>query len=153
MSDIIEQGQDEGGIIEIDVSNELNPFDPAPHGNYRLEIKEYSIGASQASGNPMISAQYQIVRAYDAANEEHVGKVVFDNMVIQGKGDKFGKWRHRQVTEAVGLPLTGGPASAYVGKQFDAELKVTPGNEEYPAKNSINNIFVGGVETGAPQIG
>lgn len=130
----------QGGIIEIDVSDVQNPFEPAEHGNYRLRIKEYALGVSKNSNNPMISAEYEII---GPPEHKAIGKVVFDNMVIQGKGEQFGKWRHRQITEAVGLPLTGGvPASTYIGREFDAELAVQPGDDVNPPKNTIKNVFL-----------
>lgn len=139
MPDYTAAGED-GGIIEFDVSDTKNPFEPAPHGNYRLSIKEYGLTTSKNSGNPMIAAVYEIV---GPEGNEFVGKQVFDNMVMSGKGEQFGKWRHKQITEAVGLPTQGGVAAReYIGKQFDAELAVDPGNEQNPPKNTIKNVFI-----------
>jgi hypothetical protein len=127
------------GIIEIDVTNDKDPNEPAPHGNYRLRIEKYELSTSRNSGNPMIKASFVIVLAHDPSNADHVGKYTFGNYVIKGDGEKFGRWRHRIITEAVGLPLTGGPVSAYIGKEFDAELSVDPGNATNPPSNRIEN--------------
>lgn len=127
------------GIIEIDVTNDKDPNEPAPHGNYRLRIEKYELGTSRNSGNPMIKAQFQITRSHDPSNADHIGKYVFANMVVKGDGEKFGRWRHKVITEAVGLPLTGGPVAAYIGKEFDAELSVDPGNAQNPPSNRIEN--------------
>lgn len=136
-----EGGEDENsGIIDIDVSGDKDPNDPAPHGTYKLEIKRYGPKNSQA-GEPMLSAQYQIVEARDSAQAENVGKYVFINMMLSGAGERFGRWAHRLVTEAVGLPLSGGPIAAYIGKQFWAELQVDPGNAQYGPSNKIVNVF------------
>jgi hypothetical protein len=139
MPDYTSIDEDNSGIIDIDVTDIKNPYEPAPQGNYRLRITKYAMSASKA-GSPMIESQYDII---GPDGDENIGKTVFDYMVVQGNGDKFGKWRHRQITEAVGLPLAGGvKASAYVGKEFDAELAVQEGNDQNPPKNVIRNVFV-----------
>jgi hypothetical protein len=140
------EGDDETyGVIEIDVTDAVNPFDPAPHGNYRLRILKYQPTAAKSSGSPMISCELEIIAVHPQPPvrdpEQQLGKRVFQNMVIKGDGERFGKFMHQQITLAVGLPTSGGPAKAYVGREFDAELHVDPGNNQQRPQNRIGNVY------------
>jgi hypothetical protein len=139
------EGDESGGIIDIDVSDAVNPFDPAPAGNYRLRINKYAPTTAKTSGNPMIAAELEIIRVHPNPPvndpEQQIGKRLFQNMVIRGDGERFGKWMHHEITAAVGLPLTGGHASTYIGKEFDAELSVDPGNNQNGPSNRIKNVY------------
>ncbi len=64
-------------------------------------------------------------------------------MVMSGKGDRFGKWRYVQICKALGLDPSSAESTDFLGKTFEAELGIDPGNEQNGPKNVIKNVLVG----------
>jgi hypothetical protein len=119
--------------LNIDVDDIRDPNEPAPAGNYTLSVKSYEATASKA-GDSMIKAQFQIV-----GDGEHAGKTIFDYMVLEGKAARFGLWRHKQIADATDSDPT--DTDSFIGKTFEAEIEVDPGNGEYGPSNRIRQIL------------
>lgn len=130
---------------DVDVADADGP-PPIPPGRYPAIVDELTFGASQSSGNLMITWKFRI------SDGEHKGKSLRDYTVIQ-KADKemdrrgIAKCKKyiQVVTPEYNLSgqfspveyVRGGYA---VGKPCSLVVRVTPASSKGPAGNSINDI-------------
>lgn len=119
--------------LNINVEDIKDPNEPAPAGNYTLSIEKYDVESSKA-GAPMIKAQFKIV-----GDNESAGKMIFDYMVLEGKGSQFGLWRHKQIADATDSDPY--DTDSFIGKTFEAEVSVEPGDGEYGPSNRIRQVL------------
>ena len=122
-----------GSVMDINLSGVTDPFDPAARGRYTLQFDRAEETLSKENKERMIRLQMSITDAADKGNREHIGKNVFEYLMLEGKGAKGGLWRLRQYVEALGLPLE--------GRSVDVELEVQPGEGSYGPSNRVSTVY------------
>jgi len=123
-------------IMDIDLTDVADPFDPAPAGRYTVQCTEAEEKPSK-SGERMIRFVFQIIE-----DEDNAGKNIFEYCMLEGKGKSGGLWRMKQICEAAGLDIKGGwDLSEFVSASFDVEISVEPGQGEYGPSNRIKDVY------------
>lgn len=124
--------------------NEIaNPYDPAEEGNYSLTIRDAEDTTSKA-GDAMIVVVVEITAAEEADNEQYVGKQIRDYLVYGStEPSNFTLHRLKQYAVAAGLDPTDFEATDLIGAELEGQIRVRPGNEEYPdPSNQVGRLFV-----------
>lgn len=110
-----EQVQDQSAELVVDFSEAVS-FDPIPKGWYGATISEARPGMSQAS-NRKISLVVEITSGED---EAAIGRKLFDDLVLEGKGT----WKTKQMLEAVFGPSDGEQMRLKPSDLIGAEVEV-----------------------------
>jgi len=116
--------------IDIDVSGIVDPFARADAGEVKFQCTESELVLSKKD-EQMVAAVFEIT---ECENDDDLGKQLRDWMMMEGKGEKGGKWRwHQYVTVAGGDHAD---PSSIVGGVFEGYISVEPGSEEYPDESN-----------------
>lgn len=122
--------------VDINIDDIKDPNQPAQEGTVTVECEECELTETKGGGLPMIRMQHVIT---DAEDEEDLGKRLFDYMVLDGDGGRFGRWRWKEYNIAAGLD--GDETDEMVGQTFDVQIDVEAGQGEYGPSNRIRKVF------------
>lgn len=125
--------------ININLNDATDPFGAIDENEYTLECQEAELTESKA-GDAMAKFAFQVI-----GHPEHSGHTIFENCVLEGKGQRFGVWRLRRLCEAMDVEL--GPVDEidwdeFQGKTFQAHVEKTPPSGEYGEGNRIKEVLI-----------
>ena len=107
--------QDQSTELVVDFSDAVS-FDPIPVGWYGATISEAKPGKSQ-KGNSKVSLVVEITSGED---ESAIGRKLFDDLVLEGKGT----WKTKQMLQAVFGPSDGDQMRIKTSDLIGAEIEV-----------------------------
>lgn len=112
--------------IDINIDNLVDPNAPPKEGEIRFKVIASEKTKSQ-KGEAMMACQLQVVN--HKTDPDSIGKLIFENYMLEGKGRNMGMWGWGQLNKVLGLD--GKNPKAPIGMEASAYIIEVPPREGY----------------------
>ena len=127
--------------IQKDAGAITDPMGVVPEAAYTLRIHAATLVKTKETDLDMIRMDARVAGGNSDDIADHLGKPIFDYMVIEGDKAKYGLFRMAEICRAIDLDPDDFDLDEWANCEFEAHVSIQAASGGYSESNRIQNIL------------